>query len=483
MAGKVGCSRSLSRVELETSTPGAARMKGWRCAGFRLLPVILLSMVLVFTSVGCRPAPPPLTREEVVESAERFVALIAAGKHAEAVDMMDPKMRSALPASKLGELWSGLTSQHGVHQSTPRSRYADEAGFRVVYVTVVFAHAQLEIKVVFDNAGRVAGLWLGQPTTGTYIPPAYADTGLFVETEHFIESGRWRLPATLSMPKGNGPFPALVLVHGSGPHDRDGSVGPNRPFKDLAWGLASRGIAVLRYDKRTLTYRSELQASDLSDFTVDHETVDDAVAAVGLLRSTGNVDPQRVFVIGHSLGGMLAPRIAASLNAADLGGPPAGLILLAAPARDLLELIVEQADYLAALDGTVTAAETEQLRQLGLQATAIRLGNLGAGQSALGAHQAYWTHLLAYNQLETAKRVGLPMLILQGERDYQVTMRDFALWREAVGTRPAVTLRSFPALNHLFMAGEGPSNPAEYAKAGNVAQEVVEQIAAWIEGR
>ncbi|HAI21374.1 MAG TPA: hypothetical protein DCM14_05710 [Clostridiales bacterium UBA8153] len=456
-----------------------------RKQGARLRPALAMLLCVAFACLvtSCRPTPKPLTPEEVMERGERFVTLMATGRHTEAIAMMNSRMRSAIPVPRLGELWSELTARLGTHRSIPHSRYAQEAGFAVAYVTVRFAAAELEVKVVLDGAGKVAGLWFGRPVTGTYTPPAYADTGLFTETELVVESGRWRLPATLSMPRGNGPFPALVLVHGSGPHDRDGSVGPNRPFQDLAWGLASRGVAVLRYDKRTLAYRSELQVSDLAGFTVDQESVDDAVAAVARLRSTGRVDPDRVFVLGHSLGGMLAPRIAERLGAGDRGGPPAGLILLAAPARDLLKLVTEQAGYLAALDGTVTAAEAAELRQLALQVEAIRLGNFQPGQPVLGAHQAYWAHLLAYNQLETARRLDLPMLILQGERDYQVTMVDFALWREAVGARPTVTLRSYPALNHLFMAGEGPPNPAEYDRAGNVAREVVETIASWLQGR
>jgi dienelactone hydrolase len=111
------------------------------------------------------------------------------------------------------------------------------------------------------------------------------------------------------MPIGAGPFPAIVLVHGSGPNDRDETIGPNKPFRDLALGLASRGIAVLRYDKRTKAYPAKLAAS--KDLTVKEEVIDDALEGVKTARSQPKIDPARVFVLGHSLGGMLIPRVAA----------------------------------------------------------------------------------------------------------------------------------------------------------------------------
>lgn len=444
---------------------------------------LCIILVLSFASLSCGPAPKPLTREELIARAERFAGFLTGGKPSEAVKMMDSTMKAAIPESKLAELWAGLVTQLGAYRAMPRSRYAEEAGYRVVYVTLLFANAEVEVKVVFDAAGRVAGLWFGQPqlpSIGTYSPPAYAKPELFSETERFVQTGQWRLPATLTIPAGDGPFPAVVLVHGSGPHDRDETIGPNKPFKDLAWGLASQGIAVLRYEKRTKAYQGQL--TDLTGFTVMDETVEDAAAAVRLLQATERVDPKKVFVLGHSLGSMLAPRIAAML-ASDHAAKPAGIILWAANARDLLSLVVEQSEYLAALDGQVSEIEEQQLRELRAQVDAVRQGSLKPGEAVLGAPQAYWTDLLAYNQVETAKGLRVPMLIMQGERDYQVTMEDFGLWKQALGGRPDVSFRSYPGLNHLFIAGEGPPNPAEYAVPGNVAREVVDDIAAWVKER
>src|SRR5262249_57372826 len=128
------------------------------------------------------------------------------------------------------------------------------------------------------------------------------------------------------MRAGAGPFPGVGLAHGSGPNDRDETIAQNKPFKDLALGLASRGIAVLRYDKRTKVYPAKM--AGLAGLTVKDEVVDDAIAAASMLRSQPRIDPARVFVLGHSLGGMLVPRIAAAdAKLAGVivmaGGPPA----------------------------------------------------------------------------------------------------------------------------------------------------------------
>lgn len=275
------------------------------------------------------------------------------------------------------------------------------------------------------------------------------------------------------MPNGAGPFPAVVLVHGSGPNDRDETIGPNKPFKDLAWGLATRGIAILRYEKRTKQCPSQMIAS-MATLTVNEEVVNDALAAVEYLRGVPGIDPHRVFALGHSLGGTAAPRIAARDPRLT------GLILLAASARNLADLMLEQNEYLASLDGTVTADEAQALAELRQQVARVKALDFQEGEVLLGAAKAYWADILAYDPIATAKSLAAPMLILQGERDYQVTMADFAAWQSGLAGRDGVEFKSYPSLNHLFMAGSGQPSPAEYDVAGNVAREVVDDIAAWI---
>ncbi len=149
------------------------------------------------------------------------------------------------------------------------------------------------------------------------------------------------------MPVGQGLFPAVVLVHGSGPQDRDETIGPNKPFRDLAWGLATYGIAVLRYEKRTRVYGQKLQQDKklLTSFTVYEETVDDAVSAVALLSQTPGIRPDRIFVLGHSQGGMTIPRVAQKDKQA------AGFIIMAGLTRPLEDAILKQNRYLLSISG------------------------------------------------------------------------------------------------------------------------------------
>lgn len=169
----------------------------------------------------------------------------------------------------------------------------------------------------------------------------------------------WNLPGTLTLPKGDGPFPAVVLIHGSGPNDRDETIYENKPFRDIAQTLAQNGIAVYRYDKRTYVYGKDM-VSDVS-LTLNEETVIDAAEAVRLLKTREEIDADRVFVLGHSLGGQALPRIHAALTSVE--NSAAGYIFLAAPARNLAIITREQYDFLYSLNPVLTDTQKSQKKK------------------------------------------------------------------------------------------------------------------------
>jgi dipeptidyl aminopeptidase/acylaminoacyl peptidase len=277
----------------------------------------------------------------------------------------------------------------------------------------------------------------------------------------------------LTTPVGKGRAPGIVLVHGPGPNDRDESVAAIRIFRDLAEGLASRGYAVLRYDKRTKVYGAELSQTG---YTLDDETVEDAVRAAALLRKQPEVDPNRIYVLGHSLGGYASPRIAARDRRL------AGLIVMAGPARPIEEVALEQTEYLLRLKGALSTNDEARLNQLKADVDNVKK-LVPAGDHPLvllGLPAAWWLNVQGYDPAAEAKRLGIPMLIMQGERDFQVTMGDFARWKSALSGNGNVTFRSYPALNNVFVEGAGKSVPTEYRDPGNVAPAVLNDIADWL---
>lgn len=289
------------------------------------------------------------------------------------------------------------------------------------------------------------------------------------------------LPGTLTLPAGKGPFPALIIVHGSGGGDRDLTMGPTpplseiKPYRDLAWGLAERGVVVLRYDKRT---RVQPMWYANRTFTVREETVEDAASALALLRQQPEVAASRTYMIGHSLGGMVAPRIALA------DGKLAGVILLAGATRaQVVEQVERQLAYIQSVSGpdsTAIKAQRAQLAPLLERIKALTPADSASTQILLGAPASYFLDLARYDPALAMREVKLPLLVLQGMRDYQVTPDQLEDWLKTLGERRDLTVKRYEKLNHLFLAGEGPPSPADYRRAGRVEPVVISDIAEWI---
>ena len=440
----------------------------------------LARRVLIAGVVAFAVGPQAVRAQEVARSPEAraraFIELMAGGQYAQAFELFTPQLKAAMPVERLSATWNGLTAHAGPFQRQVVTSVVPRGVLSVVVVTCTFERATFDVSVTVNPANLVGGLALRPVVQAVaYAPPAYASPAAYKESEVTVGTGQWALPATLTMPVGPGPVPAVVLVHGSGPGDRDATVGQIKQFKDLALGLASRGIAVLRYDKRARVHANLMR--DLPGLTVKDESIDDAIAAVQVLRSTSGVDPNRVVVIGHSLGGMLVPRIAAA------GPPVAGFVVMAGAARPIPQAVVEQARYLAQADGVISAeeqAEIIQIEQVMARVDALRPADASNPERIFGATASYWLDLRGYDPPAAAAQVKQPMLVLQGERDYQVTIEEFSRWKAALANRPDVSFHFYPTLNHLFVAGTGKSVPAEYNTPGHVSDAVVRDIATWI---
>jgi dienelactone hydrolase len=414
------------------------------------------------------------------EEARRLVDLLLTGKYAELVERFTPKMKEALSEETLRTKVAPALKAMGAVQGIEEPQ-AITAGEGMLYVfPVKLSNVPINVNITLDETGTVTGLYM-QPRGGimgmpvaTWQRPAYSRPDAFSEREVGFGVEGWKLPGTLTVPRGEGPFPGVVLVHGSGPHDRDETIGPNKVFRDLAEGLASGGIAVLRYGKRTQVHGAKL--AEHKTVTLRDETIDDAVAAAAFLAEQKDIDGKRVFVLGHSLGGFAAPSIARR------HGKLAGYVVFAGNTRPLEDLVIDQMEYLLPLqipDAEKAKTQIESIRKQVAELKKLKPGDEST-LTLLGAPAQYWLDLRQYDPAAEARRLALPVLVLQGERDYQVTMQDFAGWKKALDGRAFATLKSYPALNHLFMPGQGKARPEEYQRAGHVDVKVIEDIAAWL---
>lgn len=411
--------------------------------------------------------------------AEQVVQLLAAGSYEQLwQDYFDAKIQQSVPAAALGAGWQQIETLSGAYTAI-RSIDVQQTGTSTAVIALLaFEKSDVKLNLQFDPSQRISGISL-QPVAAAVETPQ----GLIEEEITVGEGTDYPLGGTLTLPEeANAPLPAVILVHGSGSSDRNEAAGGYAPFRDLAWSLAAQDIAVLRYDKRTYAHGKSFTPEQAAQLTVKEETVDDAIAAAELLKQDPRIDASQVYVIGHSLGGMLAPRIDAD------GGDFAGLILLAGSPRPLWQIIYDQnVDAIAAMsDDDPAKAASTALIEAELK-KAESLASLSAEQAkattVFGIPAYYFKEMDQFNISEYAAKTTKPVLVLQGEDDFQVKPEtDYAAWKKVFDGKSNATFKLYPGLNHFFIAYEGPGKGTvdEYKQPGHVSEKVMQDIAEWI---
>ncbi len=417
------------------------------------------------------------------ELAANFIQFLFANRVSEAYQLFDSTVKSKITEEQLGTIMPGIEKQFGkfisgidtlvnpsVDDSTRRADGENE--LTTFDFGCKFENGSLSFKIVVNNKQEISGFWITPKTDKVeYRIPEYVNIAKFKKVDVEFGLPEWRLQGTLTIPRRIEKPPVVILVHGSGPNDRDETIGPNKPFKDLAWGLASKGIAVLRYDKRTKLHGSKMKPDDIN---IQAEVIDDVLEAVNFLKARDDVDKSKIIVLGHSLGAMVAPMIASQSQSIS------GIIMMAAPARKLEDLVLEQMEYIYSLKEAISEDERNFLTDLQLKVDSLKNKTLSPSTPIIGIPASYFYDLAKYDQVKTAKGLKLPILILQGERDYQVTMEDFINWTKELSQHKNVMLKSYPKLNHLFMTGKGKAKPEEYKLPNSVDIGVIKDIVDWV---
>ena len=289
------------------------------------------------------------------------------------------------------------------------------------------------------------------------------------------------LNGILTLPdEADGPVPAVVLVHGSGSTNMDEEIYANKPFRDIAEGLAERGIAAIRYDKRSYVYARKLVKNP--GFSVFEETIEDAIKASAMLKEDPRIDKDRVFIIGHSMGGMLAPRIDV------MGGDFAGLIIMAGTPRKLEDVLFEQLETITASSGALIAFFAKK-QTAGLRKKLDGLYEMSDEKAksikVMGGTRAwYWKEMGENDVPAYLAKTQKPIFVIQGDQDVQVRVdNDFEEYKKLLEGRDNVSFKLYPDLNHLFMPsvfGDIKNVKKEYKIPSKVKAYVLDDIAAFI---
>lgn len=288
--------------------------------------------------------------------------------------------------------------------------------------------------------------------------------------------GLLTLPDDLS-----GPVPAVVMVHGSGASNMDEKVMKLTPFKDLAEGLARHGIASLRYDKRTFAHGFKLICQKHFTVTVKEETIEDAILALQMLKNDPRIDCGRIFILGHSMGAMLAPRIDAE------GGDVKGLIMMAGTPYRLEDIVLrqlKQAGRGRSILNRIVMMEywfyRRKFQGLYEMSDEEAKKKKFAGNLTLYYFKEMGRKTAADYLLESSK----PAFILQGGKDFQVlAKRDYRMFRKLLAGRANTRFKLYPDLNHIFVRGiydDILKASKEYKVERHIPEEVIADIAAFI---
>ncbi len=390
--------------------------------------------------------------------------------------IQDATMRRYMDANQLEVTWNSLIENYDSLQYINETIITQKDSFKITETKIDFVKKSFLFKLTINSKGEISGMYFLN-TKLKYTPPDYINTLNFIETKFAVPAENIISEGVLSLPKAQQNLPLVIIVGGSGGTDKDGTLGPNKPYKDIAWALAAKGIAVYRYDKRTANPANLKGIKNLNDFLLYEEYVEDIKNIVACFSEDKRINPKQIFIAGHSQGGFMLPYFAKACPKIK------GVISLAGNYSNVVDLMAYQFEYLKQFlpDSASTQAYDVMIKKAEYMKRNISSNQINKDSMILGLTMPYVRDMMANGpgKLHTVLDKK-PALFIQGERDYQVPMSEFEFWKKAMQKSCCSIFISYPKLNHLLMEGEGISQPTEYNKPNNVPEYVVDEIATWV---
>lgn len=438
----------------------------------RIIKFLVLTVALSLFLSACssqRPRGPALDQRQALTLAQKHTRMMTGGEYDTLTEEFRPQIKEQLDSRTLSRAWQQMTQAVGRYQSLHSMEYSDKDGMAVVLVKLKCDNGGVALTLSYDADGKLTGLWLYTAQLEEYQPQS---TNSYTETE--ITVGDIGLKGILTTPKGTDSYPVAVLVQGSGQSDFNGTIGPNRPFMEIAHRLAEKGIASVRINKRFFQFQDMAAEEKL---TIYNEYMDDIYARIDWAKENVSED---IYVIGHSQGGMSAAKIA-------LDNDVKGVVMMAGSIRGLEDIIYDQ--NMAALEKMTDISRRDERRmtqQIQDAVQQVKALTADGGESILGVPASYWFSLKDLNRADILKnQLDIPVLIMQGTADFQVYYdKDYQYMQQELSGRDNIIFKEYEGLNHLFMpqALPGVTDTSEYMSPNHIPSQVTDDIATFING-
>ena len=386
------------------------------------------------------------TLTELEEFSKNLSLELTKGKVNEIYDILTPTVKKQFTEKDLKEAWNMIVADMGNFIELGEISEVIEGNNKTVYVILKYENIHIEVSYYYNESKKLEGIFFDYVTS----EEEFVSNDYFEESEITFGKKENPIEGILTMPKDVKKPPVAILVHGSGHHDADETIGPNKPFRDIAHGLARQGIAVIRYKESSIE-------KVMDKLTIQDDSLNDASQAIKYAQSCGKFNTDKIYLIGHSLGGMMAPKLAADNKEVD------GIVSLGGSPRKLEDIVYDQNNILLKEDKSVTE-DIFKAHMAEVKMAVDKIKNLkeASSEEILGYPASYWYSLNQIDIAGIAKSLDIPILIAQGSADFQVYADiDYKAWQELLEGKDNVTFRLYDNLNHLFMTSNGMKDMTE----------------------
>lgn len=407
-----------------------------------------------------------------------FIEKFTSENYTDSYIYFDEKIKSLVTLEQLKQTYIELKGAFGNFLNIVSVGNTKTDNLKISEIVLKFEKSLLNARIVIDTNYKVAGMF--------FIPTyerksnnlvSYIDTTRFVENEIEFGNKDFLIKGSLCIPNYLKTLNAVIMLSGSGPNNRDSEIGPNSPFKDIAHGLATKGIISLRFDKRTKLYGKKIFTNNL-ELTLNEEYYEDTDFAIEYLLNyckLNKIKIKNLILLGHSQGGTVIPYL--KINSKFKDNIDAS-ILMATPARNLEDIVKEQFKYIFSLDNILDTNEQKQLDNLDIQISNLK--NNKNEDLPLGLSKDYFNSLENNNFIVNLEKLNLPLIILSSGKDYQVTPIELNIIENALKNNKNVNYKFYDELNHIFIKVDGVPSPSQYNTPGNVDSQVINDLIKWI---